>query len=367
MNILHIYKTYYPYSQGGVENCIANICKYTEKYNIKHRVFILSQKNTDSYAYENIEVFTATSHLNLASCPISFTALSKFKKLAKWADVLHYHFPWPFADMLDLLARVNKPRIMTYHSDIIKQKYLLQLYKPLMHSFLHKIDHIVATSENYINSSHILQKYRSQTTVIPLGIANTSLYPDNHLLKKTQQQVGKDFLLFCGVLRYYKGLHILLQALQGLDIPLVIAGDGVAMPKLQKLAQKLQLKQVFFLGKVSEAEKDALFALCRIFVFPSHLRSEAFGISLLESCRAKKPMITAEIGTGTSYVNLDQQTGIVVKANDSKSLRHAIKRLYTDTELCQKLGQNAYNRYLELFTAEKMADSYYHAYSKLLT
>lgn len=55
----------------------------------------------------------------MASCSISFSALPYFKRLVEWADVVHYHYPWPFADLLHFAARVRKPTVLTYHSDIV--------------------------------------------------------------------------------------------------------------------------------------------------------------------------------------------------------------------------------------------------------
>ena len=60
----------------------------------------------------------------------------------------------------------------------------------------------------------------------------------------------------------------------------------------------------------------ALLALSYAILFPSHLRSEAFGISLLEGAMFGKPLISSEIGTGTTYINIDGKTGVVVPPSD---------------------------------------------------
>src|SRR5690606_38814370 len=132
------------------------------------------------------------------------------------------------------------------------------------------------------------------------------------------------FFLFIGVLRYYKGLHILLKAIENTALPVVIAGSGPEEKKLMQMAQNLKLTNVFFLGEISEVDKMALLQLCYAFVFPSHLRSEAFGISLLESAMMGKPMISCETGTGTSFINLHNDTGFVVPPNDPDALYKAM-------------------------------------------
>mgnify|MGYP000016908772 CR=1 FL=1 len=357
MKILHVYKIYYPDSFGGMEATIAQLCASTSKLGVESRIFTLSSKAARTYSYQGIEVTAAHTQLNLASCPLSFSALSKFKQLVGWADIIHYHFPWPFADCLDLLAKVNKPRVMTYQSDIVKQKILLQLYKPLMFSFMAKMDCIVASSPNYLASSPYLAKFKAKVKVIPLGLEQERLLTiDTNTLEQMRSRVGENFFLFVGVLRYYKGLHILLHALKNTNLPLVIAGSGPELAKLQQLAKRLNLTQVKFLGEVSDAQKAALFKLAGATVFPSHLRSEAYGISLLESSICSKPMISSEIGTGTSYINLDKVTGLVVPPNDSIALRNAMEQLAADDKLCAAMGAAAYARYQELFTAESMGE-----------
>ena len=101
-------------------------------------------------------------------------------------------------------------------------------------------------------------------------------------------------------------------------------------------------------------------------VFPSHLRSEAFGISLLEGAMASKPLISSEIGTGTSYINIDGETGFVVEAGSATSLRRAMKRLWVDEDLASQMGAAGRARFEKYFTASRMGDSYEQLYRSLL-
>ena len=99
--------------------------------------------------------------------------------MAAEADIIHYHFPWPFMDLMHFFSRTKKPTIVTYHADIVKQIVLLQFYKPLMHRFFQSIDMIVATSPNNFQNSSVLQKYRKKTVVIPLGISEQEVIPNS--------------------------------------------------------------------------------------------------------------------------------------------------------------------------------------------
>jgi rhamnosyl/mannosyltransferase len=151
-----------------------------------------------------------------------------------------------------------------------------------------------------------------------------------------------------------------------LDYPIVIAGAGPIEDELRAQVTARGLKNIHFLGHLSEQEKADLMTLCYGVVFPSHLRSESFGISLLEGAMYGKPMISSEIGTGTTFINVANETGIVVPPSNPVALRTAMKRLWENPEQAAEMGKRAEARYWELFTADKMVQSYADLYKKLI-
>ncbi|GLS26972.1 glycosyltransferase family 4 protein [Marinibactrum halimedae] len=367
IKVLQVYRTYFPDTQGGLEEVIRQICRNTREEGVENRVFILSENPVPKViGREEAQVHRFHRTFEVASCGVSVGALSGFKQLVEWADVVHYHFPWPFADLLHLFSRASKPSVVTYHSDVVRQKTLLWFYRPFMRAFLNKVDVIVPTSENYFSSSRELGRYSEKIDVIPIGL-DEDIYPE---VSKEEQQVvrervGEGFFLFVGVLRYYKGLHILLDALQNTSVQCVITGAGPIEMKLKEQAVRLGLNNVQFLGYVSDNEKVALYHLCRAVVFPSHLRSEAFGVTLIEGAMFGKPLISCEIGTGTTYVNADGETGIVVPPANAKALREAMLQLDEDEVLADRLGKAARARYERLFTGRLMGKCYAQLYKKL--
>jgi rhamnosyl/mannosyltransferase len=368
MRILHFYKTYYPDSVGGVEQVIRQMCVGTGRLGVSNRVLSLSREtDLQPFEFEGHMVHRVPQNFELASNAVSVQAVAQLARMARDADVVHYHFPWPFMDLAHFLARVNKPSVVTYHSDIVRQKALLRLYQPLQHRFLQSVDAIVATSPNYLGSSTVLDRYRDKTRVITFGLDKSSYpEPEQARMDAWRARVGPKFFLFVGVLRYYKGLHILLDAVAGTDYPVVIVGAGPIEQELKAHAERLGLKNVVFVGRVDDLDKVALLKLCYAVAFPSHLRSEAFGISLLEAAMFGKPMISSEIGTGTTYINVDQQTGLVVPPSDHEALRAAMRTLWDDAALAQEMGRRAEARYWQLFTAEQMADAYLSLYQELV-
>jgi rhamnosyl/mannosyltransferase len=69
-------------------------------------------------------------------------------------------------------------------------------------------------------------------------------------------------------------------------------------------------------------------------------------------------MISSEIGTGTTYINIDGDTGLVVPPADPIALQNAMKKLWLNPELAKQMGQRAEFRYKKIFTAEKMIKQY---------
>ncbi len=364
MRVLHVFKTYYPDTFGGMERTIHAIAKGALGYGIQSDVLSLSRDPVvNTVEFDGHMAYKAKLDLEVASTGFSREAFSRFKDLSAKADVVHYHFPWPFMDLMHFMHPPEKPTVVSYQSDIVKQKLLLQLYKPLMHRFLSSVTRIVASSPNYLESSEVLQRYRDKTEVIPIGLDQADYPPAPKDLKECwKARFPSPFFLFVGVLRYYKGLHTMIEAAKYVDAEMLIAGEGPMEDELKAQAERAGLTNVHFLGSISDSDKVALLELCTAFVFPSHLRSEAYGLSLVEAAMFGKPMISCEIGTGTSFVNRHGETGIVVPPEDPSALAAAFKFLATDQAARCSFGSKAEVWYRERLRADLMVREYVDLY-----
>ena len=367
MRVLHFYRTAFPDTMGGIEQVINQIARGASKLGVTTDVLSLTpERGAQPIEIDGYLAHRAKLDLQIASTGFSVSAFWHFSQLAKKADVIHYHYPWPFMDLVHFATRVKKPTVVTYHSDIINQKHLLKLYRPLKQRFFVSVDRIVATSPNYMATSDILEKFSGKVSVIPIGLDKTSYpLPMPDRLQFWSEKLGPKFFLFVGVLRYYKGLHILIEAANGTDYPIVIVGAGPIEHKIKVQAERLGLRNIHFLGHLTDEDKVALLKLCYGFVFPSHLRSEAFGISLLEGAMYGKPMISSEIGTGTTFINIENETGLVVPPSDPTALRRAMRYLWEHPTEAAEMGRRAEERYWKYFTAEQMVKSYVDLYSTL--
>ncbi len=368
IRVLHIYRTYFPESQGGLEESIRQLCLATQPLGVENTIFALAKSPVPSeLALPEGQLIRAKSWFEVASCNFgTWQAVRRCRAAAEQCDIIQIHYPWPYADLLLPLIRTRQqPVLVTYVSDIVRQKGLGQLYAPLRRYLLGRAKKIVVSSPNYGRSSDVLTDLQDKLVCIPHCL--DAIAPSEPgLIDQWEARLGRNFFLFIGVLRYYKGLDFLLDAAGQVDAPIVILGDGPEGKRLQHEAQQRGLTNVQFLGALDDADKHAILTLCRAIVFPSHLRSEAFGMTLLEGAQAAKPLICCEISTGTTWINRDGETGLVVPPEDSDALARAMNTLAHDDALCARLGEGARTRWLSHFSPAVVGQAYRLLYEQLL-
>lgn len=372
MKVTHVYRTYYPDPPGGLQEAIRQICLGTSSLGVQNSVFCLSPRpEPREVVRPEARVIRHRSWYSVASCDFGgLRAYGDFLSLAENSDIIHYQFPWPFADVMHLLAKPQVPSLLTYHSDIVRQQLLGKLYSPLMWKMLSSMRFIVATSPAYVKTSPVLsdKRIRDRVRVIPLGIDEQS-YPANgdDSILTCLDLFDEPYFLFLGVLRYYKGLHTLVAASNKVKVRIVIAGSGPQFDELQRMAEGLGATNVVFTGQVSDAEKVSLLKRCYGLILPSHLRSEAFGMVLVEAAMFGRPMISCEIGTGTSFVNADGLTGFVVAPESPNALADAMCNMLKNTAMAESMGIAARSRYERLFSGPALGRAYYDLYQEALS
>ena len=112
--------------------------------------------------------------------------------------------------------------------------------------------------------------------------------------------------------------------------------------------------RVAFLGQVAEMDLMAAFYAADLFVLPSTNRAETWGAVQIEAMACGLPVVCTELGTGTSYVNQDGVTGIVVPPRDPDALAGAVCRLLADKALRRQMGEAGQKRVRREFSLEAM-------------
>ena len=174
---------------------------------------------------------------------------------------------------------------------------------------------------------------------------------------------GRDWtvprLLSVGRIVHQKGLDLAMRALGDLkemDWEWHIAGDGPQMSVLQSLAKELGLgDRVRFLGWQSRQQLMKCYGQANIFLFPS--RHEGMPNALLEAMASGLPVIASCIA-GNEELVVDGETGYLVPSEDIEALRAALKKLLSDPESRQQMG-NASRQYVEAnYSWESTAQQY---------
>jgi len=367
LRVLLISKLYYPWI-GGVEKTVQDIAEGL-KDKIDVRVLTCKSKGRGGNQLINGVKVTKASSLGIYwGMPISPT----FPFLLSWKsrkiDILHFHLPFPLGVLSYLLLGSKRKKVVvTYHSDIVRQKKLMKFYSPFLHRFLKRADKILVTSPNLLESSEHLGPYKDKCIVVPSSIK----------LNEFNHPAGKEFdlgispeekiVLFVGRLTYYKGLEYLIEAMQEVKAKLLIVGEGELRKALEKKAESLGVHhKVIFLGKVSDEELKYCYQICDVFVLPSVEPSEAFGLVQLEAMAYGKPVVNTRLPTGVPFVSVDGETGITVEPRDSKALAEAINKLLNDEELRKRYGVQARKRVEENFTVDKMNERILRVYRELV-
>jgi rhamnosyl/mannosyltransferase len=277
--------------------------------------------------------------------------------------------PFPLADLSYLWARPPGKVVVSWHSDIVKQRDLLRIYQPFMMRFLNKAHKIIVATPRHIESSPFLKHFRDKCVVFPYGIDSTRFRltdKSREKIRSIRDMYGTKIVLFVGRLIYYKGVEYLVEAMKKVDAKLLLIGEGHLKKSLISLADKTGIRdKIVFMGRIDDEDLIHYYHACSIFVLPSVANSEAFGIVQLEAMACGKPVINTELPSGVPWVSVHGETGITVPPRDSSALADALNVLLNNADLCTKYGQNARKRVEEEFTMQLMMDRVLSVYKRL--
>ena len=317
---------------------------------------------------DGVRVVRVPEFGRLAAVP--FCPTMPFKLAQLKPDLVHLHFPNPTGDLAWLMGARRVPLVITYHADVVRQRRLLPLYAPILSRTFGAAQRIIASAEENVTSSPVLSRYRDRVTVIPYGIdASVFALTADEAASVAQRRAlaTQPLVLFVGVLRPYKGLDVLLEAMARVPARLVVVGRGPARFDLMGLAARLGISsRVSFLGEVSDSERRILLHACDVFALPSIDKREAFGIAQLEAMACGKPVIASDLPTGVRFVNRHQMTGLLVPPGDANALAQALHRLLSDERLRTTLGNAAKRRADLEFSADRMVAKTLEVYAGVL-
>lgn len=363
ISVLHVGK-FYPPHPGGMETHLETLCRALGKA-MDVRALVANDTRRDEEAViDGVSVSRLAIDFHIAGAPVCIGMASKLRRSN--ADIIHVHVPNP-AGVLAVMASGYKGKlIVTWHSDVVRQRRLARIFAPIQRRFLGKCSAIIASSPNYIESSPDLARFRDRCRVVPFGIdVDQFRRVDREAVKAIRDRYRGPLLLSVGRLVYYKGFEYLIRAMREVKATLLIVGEGPLRYSLEQEARAAGvMDRVMFLGAVPGI--TPYYHACDAFVLPSVSRSEAFGIVQLEAMACGKPVVNTQLRSGVPFVSVDGATGFTVMPRDSAEMARALNRLLDDHELRQKYGSAALQRVRAEFTVDAMAKRTIDVYEQVI-
>lgn len=320
------------------------------------------------------EVVYARSLFELGGTPVCPAMPWHARRLHAQApfDIVHLQFP---ADPMAHVSAAGLPRrvrrVITWHSDIVRQKLLLKAYRPFLDSLLRSADAIIVPTPAHRASSEQLRAVRDESKfhIVHYGfdLARFTAAPAGAQAIRAAHR-GKLLVFALGRHVYYKGFEFLIRALLlAPDVHVLLGGRGPLTAELEALARGLGVAdRIEFVGRIPEESLPAYYHACDVYCMPSVERAEAFGIVQLEAMAAGKPVLCCQLGNGVNYVNRDGETGLAVPPKDPAALAAALQRLHADPALRMRLGEQGRRRALAEFSLERMRDGTLAVYRQVL-
>lgn len=291
------------------------------------------------------------------------------------SNLLHVHAPNPWGDFAVLRHAGRFPTVMSWHSDILRQRTLMLAYRFVQRRALERVDRVVVfTPKHYESSTQLHQlDLSAKITLVPIGIDFSRLDASCASVGATADleafSGGRPTILTVGRHVSYKGYHYLLQAMARLrtDAVLVMVGAGPLSGELKQLAAELGISgRVLFQGEVDHPVLVSAMHHCDVFCLPSVAQTEAFGIASAEAMACGKPTIVCELGNGVNHLNQAGRTGLTVQPRDPAALADALDCLLADDALRLRLGLEAARWVRTEFSREAMKRETLRLYRSLL-
>lgn len=353
MKILHVGK-FWP-GRGGMERMMYDIVQGFSSKGYRCDLLCASvDKNSEVVTLnENGRIICTPTWMTLAATKITPAMIWKLRKICHEYDIVHVHHPDPMANLALWMSGYKGKVVLHWHSDILKQKNLLKVYKPLQDWMIDRADLVIGTSPVYLKESPHLTRAVNKMACLPIGVQQVC--PDVERVKVIRSAyAGKKLIFTVGRLVGYKGHKYLIDSARYLpdDHVILIGGDGPLQDEMKRQIAEENLEgRVVLLGRLSDRELEDYYGACDVFCLSSIWKTEAFGMVQIEAMSCGKPVVATEIpGSGVAWVNKHGYSGVNVQPEDSLALANAIKHILADESRYNAYSENARTRYEEHFT-----------------
>ncbi len=375
MKIAHVIATFPPYHGGMGYICYHNSRVLAER---GHHVTVFTLDH-GRLTYENdpdsFRIIRLQSPLYYGDAGIVPQLMARLRTF----DITHLHYPFFGGAEYVYLGSLIKglKYFLTYHMDVYGNTFLkkavIRFYEPL---FLRRIvqgaSGICAPGVSYLKTTKAAAfiPWQQHTNVSYGGVETNRFYPrpkDQALIKRHGLE-GKVIILFVGNLIPFKGLHLLIEAVEritDLGVALLVVGGGYHEPEYRALVENKKLhERVIFAGPQSpEGLLPEYYNIADFLVLPS-THSESFGLVILEAMASGKPVIVSSL-PGPSQLIDHGQDGFIFRRGDVDDLTRKITTLVNSEEIRHRMGEAARRKIEKLYSWQKIGAQLEAAYLKI--
>lgn len=354
---------------GGVQECVIALQKGI--IDRGHEAYIISPKPKNYKQHDHqgillvgnarpVRALRTTSQISINIEPDKIEELLTRENF----DILHFHEPWVPILSMQMLTKSNAGHIATFHAAMSERRTSRTVEKvitPYTKSVFKYIDSITAVSPTATN--YVKTLTNKKIDIVSNGIDLSKYVSDNNHKPNSKKKT----VLYIGRLEKRKGVKYLLEAFKLLSdadktYRLLIAGDGPDREKLEFLVEKEKIKNVTFLGYISEKKKLKLLSEADIFCSPA-LYGESFGIVLLEAM-AKGCVVVAGDNSGYSSVMVDRGKISLINPKNTEDFARRIDLLATD-EVLREAWKSWAAKHVKNFDYDNVIDNYLKIYKKV--
>ncbi len=268
-------------------------------------------------------------------------------------DVVHLHEPAVPGPCLSALLAFDGPMVGTFHAS----GELLHMWtRPALKSSMSRLSARVVVSESALETARA-NWYDAEYVVLWNGIET------DRVTAAVPTPTDRPAAFFIGRHEPRKGLAVLLDAWRTIDRDAVLWVGGAGLQTEELRAETAATKRIEWLGAITDAERDSRLRGATVLCAPS-LHGESFGVVLLEGMAAGTPVVASAI-EGYANVARADVDALLVPAGDVAALQHALRRVFDDPALRDRLVASGRAR-AEEFSMARLAERYLELYDHAL-
>ncbi|HHU92339.1 MAG TPA: glycosyltransferase family 4 protein [Halanaerobiaceae bacterium] len=378
---------YPPVSHGGLARHVQDLSEALVRKGIE--VFVVTQGSAELPADEIINGVRVLRTIPVAVTANNFVedilqlnfqllerALVLFRELDNNLDIIHGHDWLVFWASKVLKHSFTTPLIYTIHATEFGRNQ--GIYND-MQRYINDLEWYASfeawkliVCSQYMNNEvrNLFQVPEDKAVVIGNGVNEENYRGDSSpAYRDFYASPDEDIVFYVGRIVREKGIQVLIQAIPEIlktnpKTKFVIAGKGPYLDNLRSLAEYLGVaERVYFTGFISDRERNNLYRIADVAVFPSLY--EPFGIVALEAMVTRTPVIVSEVGGLAEFVR-DGENGLTVKPNDPQQLAEKIRFLLNNKERAREMASRAYEIVKRDFTWDEIANKTLAVYEEVI-